>query len=109
MGAATLDLPAGVEATLRDKAADVRRRATNLSEDVQRLKSLAEDAVDDGMYTARRAMKNVRRRVQGMEDLRDETIHRVKREPVKAVGIAFGAGLLLGAGVGLLLRRRPCE
>ncbi len=104
MSTATPDTP---DTTRRDKAADAIRHATHASHEVQLLKSLAGDAVEDGMYAVRRAYKTVRRRLHEAGDLRDEAIYRVKRDPLRAIGAAFGAGLLLGAATGLLIARRP--
>lgn len=45
---------------------------------------------------AARASRVVRRRMADAADLRDEAIYRIKRQPVKAVALAFGAGALVG-------------
>jgi ElaB/YqjD/DUF883 family membrane-anchored ribosome-binding protein len=65
----------------------------------------ATDAVEDGVRAARRAFKTAQRSLQNAADLRDEAAYRVKREPLKAVGFAFGAGLLMGV-VGSFVGRR---
>jgi len=42
--------------------------------------------------------------VQGkhqLEDLRDTATYRVRRAPLTSVGIGFGAGILLGAVLGI--------
>jgi ElaB/YqjD/DUF883 family membrane-anchored ribosome-binding protein len=66
----------------------------------QLLKSLAADAIEDGVHAAKRAITSVQRRVENLGDLKDEAAHRVKRQPFKAVGIAVGVGLVLGMAVG---------
>ncbi len=58
--------------------------------------TLATDAVEDGVRAAKRAFKTAKRGLQNAADLRDEAAYRVKREPFKAVGLAFGTGLLMG-------------
>jgi hypothetical protein len=106
MGSATLESPAPA-ASLREKATDTVRQAAHLSHEAQLLKSMAADAVEDGMYAAKRALKQVRRRVHDVEDLCDKAVYAVKREPIKSVGYAFAGGLAIGAIAGLLLRRKP--
>jgi ElaB/YqjD/DUF883 family membrane-anchored ribosome-binding protein len=66
------------------------------------LKSAAEDAFEEGVHAARRALKSARRRVGEIGDLKDEALHQVKRQPLRAVGIAAGAGLILGLAAGLI-------
>jgi hypothetical protein len=58
-----------------------------------RLLSIAADAVEDGKHAAERAVKNAKREIS---NARDEVVYRIKREPLTAVGAAFGAGMLLG-------------
>ena len=71
----------------------------------QDIKHLAADAVEDGVRAARRAVKTAKRGLEYASDLRDEAAYRVKREPFKAVGLAFGAGLLMGVVGGWVGRR----
>jgi ElaB/YqjD/DUF883 family membrane-anchored ribosome-binding protein len=101
MTPATLDTPR-VESDLRirERAIDAARQVAHISHEAQLLKSLAVDAVDDGVHAAKRTIKSVQRRVEKLGDLRDEAAHRVKRHPFKAVGIAVGVGLALGIAVG---------
>ena len=73
---------------------------TNLAHEAQALKSRAADAVDEGVYVARRALKSMKRGVAQLEDMQDEAIQRVKRHPIGAVGVAVGVGLVLGIAVG---------
>lgn len=68
------------------------------------LKSLAADAVEDGVHSARRTLKTVARRVRDVADVRDEVVHRIKREPIKAIGIAVAAGAVVGLAVGWMGR-----
>ena len=70
------------------------------SEAPQLLKSLAADAIEDGVHAAKRTIMSVQRRVENLADLKDEAAHRVKRQPFKAVGMAVGVGLVLGMAVG---------
>jgi ElaB/YqjD/DUF883 family membrane-anchored ribosome-binding protein len=97
------------EPTVRDRVIDACRHAAHVSHEARLLKSLAADAVDDGVHAAKRAMKSVRHGVEELGDLRDEAAHRVKRQPLWAVGIALGIGLVSGFALGWIGRRSRCE
>lgn len=64
-----------------DKVADAKERAM--------------DAVED----AKRAVIHGKRQ---LEDLRDTAAYRVKQAPLMSVGMGFGAGMLLGALLGIV-------
>jgi ElaB/YqjD/DUF883 family membrane-anchored ribosome-binding protein len=93
----TMDQP-----TYRERVAEAMRGAAELSRDARTLKTLAADAVEDGLHTARRTVKKARQRAL---DTRDDLTYRIKRQPLMAVAIAFGAGALAGLIVGWV---RPC-
>jgi ElaB/YqjD/DUF883 family membrane-anchored ribosome-binding protein len=58
---------------------------------------LACDAIEDGAHEAKRAMtKSLQRGIERLEDIRDEGVHYVKRQPLKAIAMAAGAGLMVG-------------
>lgn len=78
---------------------------TAAREDWAGVRDMATDAVEEGVRAAKRAFKTAKRGIESAADLRDEAAYRVKREPFKAVGLAFGAGLLLGV-VGLWVGQR---
>jgi ElaB/YqjD/DUF883 family membrane-anchored ribosome-binding protein len=59
--------------------------------------SVAADAVEDAVYKARRAVNTTRRRI---DELKDESVYRVRRAPFKAIGMAAGAGVVFGIVVG---------
>lgn len=50
---------------------------------------------------ANNAAKVVRHRALDFLDRRYNLIHQIRREPMKAIGIVFGAGVLIGAVAGL--------
>jgi ElaB/YqjD/DUF883 family membrane-anchored ribosome-binding protein len=103
MAPATTEVPeAAQQATFGGRVADAYRQATEVSHEARRLKSAAEQAMEDGLHAARRAVKSVRHRVEDLEDLKHEAIHRVKRRPLRAIGIAVGVGLVLGVVAGWL-------
>lgn len=87
-----------------DRVLDAVRRAAHVSHEVRLMKSMARDAGEEGAHAAKRLLRRMRHGVERFEDLRDDTAHRVKREPLKAVALAAGAGLLVGIAVGLLAR-----
>ncbi len=92
------------EANAADRVIDACRQAALVSHEARRLKSLAADAVDDGVHAAKRAIKSVRRRVEELGDLKDGAMHRLKREPLKALSAAVGIGLVLGVAIGWIGR-----
>jgi ElaB/YqjD/DUF883 family membrane-anchored ribosome-binding protein len=79
------------------RVADAARHAAHLSHETRLIKSMAADAVQDGVYQARRAAKFVKRQV---EDLGDQATYRIRRQPLTAVGTAFAAGIVLGGAIG---------
>ena len=91
--------------TVGNRAVDACRQATHISHEARLLKSVAEDAIEDGVHAAKRAIKLVHRQVEELGDLKDEAIHRVKRQPLQAVGAAFGVGLALGLAAGWIACR----
>ena len=63
--------------------------------------------IDERVQDARRAAERaVRRGIERLEDLKDEGVHYVKRNPVKAVAVAAGAGVIVGLVAGWIVRRR---
>jgi ElaB/YqjD/DUF883 family membrane-anchored ribosome-binding protein len=102
------------EPTIGDRIADAVRHAAHLSHEARLVTSMARDAGEEGVHAAKRAMRRVRRQgVEALEDFREDAAHYVKRQPLKAVGIAVGAGLLMGAVVGWLgvrlAQQRSCN
>jgi ElaB/YqjD/DUF883 family membrane-anchored ribosome-binding protein len=98
--------PGELKPTMAARVADTVRRVAHASHEARLLTSVAEDAIEDGVYAAKRAVKSAQKRFDAVEDLKDETVRRVKRQPFKAVGVAFGAGLALGVIAGWIARPR---
>jgi ElaB/YqjD/DUF883 family membrane-anchored ribosome-binding protein len=102
-----------VEATEHEKPAsvvgrivDAARQVAHLSHETQLAGSVAEDAIENGVHAAKRAaVKSVRRRVERLEDLKDEGIHYVKRQPLRAVTAVAAAGFAVGLATGWLAGR----
>jgi ElaB/YqjD/DUF883 family membrane-anchored ribosome-binding protein len=79
------------------------------AETAERIKTMVEDAVDDGVRVAKRAVKSMQRGIDTLEDVKDDGIRYVRRQPIKSVALAAGAGLLIGVAVvwiGSRLRER---
>ena len=68
--------------TVQDRVLDATRQAAHISHEAQRLKSLAADAVEDGVHAVKRAVKSVTRGMEELGDLKDEAAQCVKRQPL---------------------------
>ncbi len=103
----TVDTRASEQATpsLSGRMADAARQAAHLSHEAQMVKSLAEDAIEEGAYKARRAVKSVRRGLERLEDLRDDGLRYAKRQPAKTMALTAGVGLVVGLAVGWIAGR----
>lgn len=80
--------------TNHDRVADVVGRAAHVAHEARALKTMAADAVEDGVHAARRA---VTRSARVIEDFRETSAYRIKKAPFLAVAIAAAAGLFVGA------------
>ena len=81
---------------LTSRIADTVRHAQRSAE-ARRLKSKAEEALHDGLYETRRALKVIKRRAEAFEHKAE---YYAKREPRKALAIAAGVALFLGFVLG---------
>jgi ElaB/YqjD/DUF883 family membrane-anchored ribosome-binding protein len=79
------------------RLAETSRHAEQLAHEARVLKTRASDLLEDSLHTAKRT---VTRGVHDLEDLRDQTVIRVRRAPLAAMGVTFAAGLMLGIVVG---------
>jgi ElaB/YqjD/DUF883 family membrane-anchored ribosome-binding protein len=81
----------------KEKASEMVREAegqlTDFAKGAVRMKTAIADAIEDSMYTARRAMKHGYR---ATEEILDDSTRRIKRDPLRAVGLCFVAGLAAG-------------
>ena len=95
---------------MTDRVSDAVRHVAHCSHEARLVASMARDAGEDGVHAAKRAMRRLRRRIEDLQDVKDEAVYYVKREPVKAIGIAAGlcltTGLLVGWIAGRTGRRR---
>jgi len=65
----------------------------DVAREVSKIRSIVTDAVEDGVRSARQAIKHGR---YAAEDVIEEAQHAVKQRPLQAMGIAFAAGVLAG-------------
>jgi ElaB/YqjD/DUF883 family membrane-anchored ribosome-binding protein len=105
MSVDTVEAPERERPSVTDRIVDAARRAAHLSHEARLVKSVAEDAIENSMHTAKRSIKSVRRGIEKLEDLRDEGIHYVKRQPLKTVAVSVGAGLIVGLMAGWFIGR----
>jgi ElaB/YqjD/DUF883 family membrane-anchored ribosome-binding protein len=83
--------------SIADRIVDAVQHAAHGPHEARLVKSLAYDAIEDGAYAAQRAVeKSVQRGIERLEDIKDESVHYVKRQPLKAMAMAAGAGLMVG-------------
>jgi ElaB/YqjD/DUF883 family membrane-anchored ribosome-binding protein len=97
MSVADVQTPEGKKPNVADRIVDVVQHAAHVSHEARLVKSLAYDAIEDGAHEAKRAVKkSVQRGIERLEDIKDEGVHYVKRQPLKAIAMAAGAGLMVG-------------
>ena len=88
MPSEVLEMPAAVEEALRE---------------VSRVKAVVTEAVEDGVKSA---MKTIKQGRYAAEDMIGDARHTVRRRPFQAVGVVFAAGVLTGTLIGWLASRR---
>jgi ElaB/YqjD/DUF883 family membrane-anchored ribosome-binding protein len=74
--------------------------------EISKIKGVLAEAVDDGVRTAVRAMKQGR---YAAEEAIEDARHVVRKNPVEALGIAFVAGVMTGCLAGWISMRRREE
>src|SRR5262245_12458238 len=94
------------EGNLIRKAVHVGESVVHAAVDASRLKAAASHVVEDAVTDARRLARRGR---YAAEDLVDETAHRIKREPFRAIAITLAIGLSVGALAGWLAHRSSLE
>lgn len=80
---------------LVDRAADPQA-VTRAMATAQRLRDAAHSAVDHAINAATPAAQWIDEKTQRQQELADTTVDYVRSNPVKAVAIAFVAGLIVG-------------
>ena len=79
---------------LLGKAVHVGERLVEVGGEAARLKTAASHAAEDAVTKAKRFAKRGR---YAAEDVMEDAAHRVKRDPLRSVGLGFAIGLSLGA------------
>jgi ElaB/YqjD/DUF883 family membrane-anchored ribosome-binding protein len=72
----------------------------HVAAEIEHLKTAAEKGTETAIREARVSMRRAR---YAAEDARDEVVHQMKRHPLESAGVAFGAGLVTGLGLGMAL------
>ena len=97
MSLADVQTPKSKKANVADRIVDAVQHAAHVSHEARLVKSLACDAIEDSAHEAKRAVtKSVQRGIERLEDIKDEGVHYVKRQPLKAIAMAAGLGLIVG-------------
>lgn len=71
--------------------------------EISRLRTVVTEAVEDGVETA---VKTLRQGREAAEDAIDDARRTVKQRPFQAVGVVFAAGILTGAVLTWMSSRR---
>jgi ElaB/YqjD/DUF883 family membrane-anchored ribosome-binding protein len=71
--------------------------------EVSRLRSVVTEAVEDGVQSAVKALKQGR---HAAEDVIDDARHTVKQNPLQAVAVVFAVGVLTGSLLAWVSTRR---
>ena len=71
--------------------------------EVSRIKAVVTDAVEDGVQSALRAVKQGR---DSAQDVVHDARYAIKRNPFQAAGILFAAGIVVGCLVTIFTTRR---
>jgi ElaB/YqjD/DUF883 family membrane-anchored ribosome-binding protein len=82
---------------------DNQATVDDIFREVNRIKTVVTDAVDDGVQSAIRAMKQGR---EVAEDAVHDARYAIKRNPLQSAGILLGVGILLGGIITFLAARR---
>jgi ElaB/YqjD/DUF883 family membrane-anchored ribosome-binding protein len=106
MPVAGIQTPESEKPNVADRIVDAARHAAHMSHEARLVKSLACDAIEDGAHEAKRAAKkSVQRSIERLEDIKDAGVHYVKRQPLKAIAMAAGVGLMVGIAAAWITAR----
>jgi len=93
MRAALLEQSEQLKINAFKAAREAEERLTHLGKEAGAMKAAIGDAIEDRMNMAKRAVKHGYR---ATEDLVDETTHKIKRDPLRALGLSFVVGVAAG-------------
>ncbi|HJZ72472.1 MAG TPA: hypothetical protein VKE51_12090 [Vicinamibacterales bacterium] len=93
MRAALLEQTEQLKMNAVKAAREAEERVTHFGKEAVAMKAAIADAIEDRMNVAKRAVKQGYR---ATEDFVDETTHKIKREPLRALGLSFVVGVAAG-------------
>jgi ElaB/YqjD/DUF883 family membrane-anchored ribosome-binding protein len=102
MFSSDVDTPKRTARSVASRIIDGAQRAAHLSREARTMKTVTQDAIEDAIHMGKRA---VRRSLRTLEDVSDDGVRYVRRQPLEAVARTVGTGLLVGLTVGWLVGR----
>jgi len=91
-----------METKTMENVTDSAVNLAHLTHQVAKAKTLIEDVIDVGMHKVDRSIKRSR---VAVEDCIEDTTYFIKRHPWESIGVAVGAGTVIGLLVGWLTTR----
>jgi len=88
---------------MANAVSEIQPTVDDIYREVNSIKSIVTEAVDDGVQSAIRAVKQGR---DAAEDAVHDARHAIKRNPLQAAGIVLAAGVVIGSLVTLFTVRR---
>ena len=85
------------------KTFETAGKVAEVALDIELIKKRVGNAVENAVIDAQRRVKHGR---YAVEDLIDDTSHRIKKAPWRSIGIALGAGIGFGMIAGWLMTHR---
>lgn len=96
LGSVLEKVTAAVDPILKQQGPGIAGQIGRATDEARMLKSAAVEAFEEGADEARRALRRARHE---LIDAGHETRHRIRRQPFVSVGLAFGAGAVMGVAV----------
>jgi ElaB/YqjD/DUF883 family membrane-anchored ribosome-binding protein len=93
MHAALMEQTEQLKENVSRAARDGEQRLTHFGKEVARMKAAIPEAIEDRMKMARRTVKHGYR---ATTDFVDDTAYRIKRDPLRALGLSFAVGVAAG-------------
>jgi ElaB/YqjD/DUF883 family membrane-anchored ribosome-binding protein len=96
LGSVLEKVTAAVDPILKQQGPGITEQIGRAKDEARMLKSAAVEALEEGADEARRVLRHAR---HGLIDAGHETRHRIRRQPFASVGLALGAGAVMGVAV----------
>jgi ElaB/YqjD/DUF883 family membrane-anchored ribosome-binding protein len=93
MRAALIEQAEQLKVNVFQAAREAEERWTRFGKETVRMKAAIAEAIEDRTKMAKRAVKHGYR---ATGDFVDDTTHRIKRDPLRALGVIFVAGVAAG-------------